>query len=135
VEEREVADKGNSRTDVDEAFDDDDIEMGATDLDDDLSEAGSRPRKGTTARRDKVTPAARTATADQGGNLLFRLVRRFIRFVQEIVAELAKVIWPTRNELVTYTSVVVVFVTVMLTIVGGLDYGFARLMVIVFGRS
>jgi len=132
VEEREVADKGNSRADVDEAFDDDDMDMTAADLEDDeLAEAGSRPRKNATARRDKVTPAARAANAERGPGL----IGRFIRFVREIVAELAKVIWPTRNELVTYTSVVVVFVTVMLTIVGGLDYGFARLMVLVFGRS
>jgi len=133
VEEGEVADKGNSRADVDEAFDEgDDVEMTEVDLeDDDLSPAGSKPRKKATERRDKVTPAAREANAERGPGL----IGRFVRFVREIVAELAKVIWPTRNELVTYTSVVVVFVTIMLTIVGGLDYGFARLMVLVFGNG
>ena len=42
------------------------------------------------------------------------------------MAELRKVIWPTRKELLTYTAVVVVFVTVMMTIVAVLDYGFAK---------
>jgi len=60
---------------------------------------------------------------------------RFARFVREIVAELRKVIWPTRKELVTYTSVVVVFVAVMTAIVAGLDVGFARVMILVFGSS
>ena len=43
---------------------------------------------------------------------------RIGRFVREVVAELRKVIWPTRKELLTYTAVVVVFVAVMMTIVG-----------------
>jgi len=44
-----------------------------------------------------------------------------------------KVIWPTRHELTTYTSVVIVFVLVMIAIISVLDYGFGRLMFWVFG--
>ena len=54
-------------------------------------------------------------------------------FVRQIVAELRKVIWPTRNALVTYTIVCLVFVVVMATIVTLLDVGFAKLMFWVFG--
>ena len=60
---------------------------------------------------------------------------RLVNFVREVVAELRKVIWPTRKELITYTAVVVVFVTIMLTIVGLLDYGFARVVLWVFGNK
>jgi len=49
------------------------------------------------------------------------------------VAELQKVIWPTRKELLTYTSVVVVFVTIMMTVVALLDLGFLKSMFLVFG--
>ena len=49
---------------------------------------------------------------------------RLIRFVREVVAELKKVIWPTRKELLTYATVVVVFVAVVVTIVALLDAGF-----------
>jgi len=59
---------------------------------------------------------------------------RIIRFVREVVAELRKVIWPTRKELLTYTSVVVVFIAVMLTIVAGLDFAFAKGVLWVFGN-
>ena len=62
----------------------------------------------------------------RGGN-------RISRFVREVIAELVKVIWPTRKELVTYTIVVVVFVAVMIEIVAGLDAAFARLILAVFG--
>ena len=54
-------------------------------------------------------------------------------FFRQIVAELRKVIWPTRNMLVTYTIVVVVFVAVMGTFVTLLDYGFTKLMFELFG--
>ena len=54
-------------------------------------------------------------------------------FVREIVAELRKVIWPTRRELRTYTIVALVFVAVMVTIVVSLDYGFTKLVFAVFG--
>ena len=49
------------------------------------------------------------------------------------VFELRKVIWPTRNELVNYTIVVLVFVLVMAGIIAALDYIFARAVLFVFG--
>jgi preprotein translocase subunit SecE len=54
-------------------------------------------------------------------------------FVRQVVAELRKVIWPTRKELGTYTVVALVFILVMVTIVTSLDYGFTKLVLAVFG--
>jgi preprotein translocase subunit SecE len=54
-------------------------------------------------------------------------------FVREVIAELRKVIWPTRRELRTYTIVALVFVAVMVTIVVSLDYGLTKLVFAVFG--
>ena len=64
---------------------------------------------------------------------LVGLFQSLARFVREIVAELRKVIWPARQELVTYTIVVVIFVSVLVSIVAGLDIGFARLTLWIFG--
>ncbi len=61
------------------------------------------------------------------------LVARISRFIREVIAELGKVIWPTRKELVTYTAVVIIFVSIMVALVAGLDLGFAKLVVAVFG--
>ena len=58
---------------------------------------------------------------------------RPIRFVRESVSELRKVLWPSRNELVTYSFVVIVFVVIMVSIVAGMDFGFARAVLAVFG--
>jgi preprotein translocase subunit SecE len=55
------------------------------------------------------------------------------RFLREVVAELRKVIWPGRKELITYTTVVIVFVAVMVALVAGLDIAFAKGVVAVFG--
>jgi preprotein translocase subunit SecE len=54
-------------------------------------------------------------------------------FVRQVVAELRKVIWPTRKELVTYTTVALAFIIVMVAIVTSLDYGFTKLVFTVFG--
>ena len=57
----------------------------------------------------------------------------FRLFVRQVVAELRKVVRPTRNELVTYTSVVLVFVLAVMLYVSVLDFGFGRLVLWVFG--
>ena len=55
------------------------------------------------------------------------------RFVREAVSEMRKVLWPSRHELVTYSIVVIIFVVIMVAIVAGLDFGFAKLVLQVFG--
>ena len=52
---------------------------------------------------------------------------------REVVAELRKVIWPTRRELLGYTAVVLVFVTFMVTLVAGFDFGFVKFVGALFG--
>jgi preprotein translocase subunit SecE len=74
--------------------------------------AERRSGSGRAAKRDRMTPAL---------------------FTRQVVAELRKVIWPTRNELITYTVVALVFVIIMTAIVTSLDYGFTKLMFAVFG--
>jgi preprotein translocase subunit SecE len=53
-------------------------------------------------------------------------------FNRQVASELRKVIWPTRNELVTYTIVSITFVTSMVAFVGLLDYLFTKLVFHVF---
>ncbi|WP_460960949.1 preprotein translocase subunit SecE [Parasphingorhabdus pacifica] len=56
-----------------------------------------------------------------------------MRFLREVVAELRKVIWPTRKSLVTYTLVVLVFVTIMVSFIAGVDLLFAKGVLWLFG--
>ena len=73
-----------------------------------------KPRKG--GKRGKKGPLGRLAL-----------------FYRQIVAELRKVVWPTRNQLTTYTTVVIVFVVIMIGLVTVIDYGFTEAVKYVFG--
>jgi preprotein translocase subunit SecE len=55
------------------------------------------------------------------------------RFFRQVIAELRKVVRPTRNELLTYTAVVLVFVCAVMAFVSILDFGFGHLVLYVFG--
>ncbi len=60
-------------------------------------------------------------------------IQRLSLFYRQVIAEMRKVIWPTRKELITYTSVVVVFVLVIIAYVSVLDLGFGQVVLRVFG--
>ncbi|MEU3190904.1 preprotein translocase subunit SecE [Streptomyces sp. NPDC006992] len=78
------------------------------------SSEGKKPRKG--GKRAKRGPLARLGL-----------------FYRQIIAELRKVVWPTRQQLSTYTSVVIVFVVIIIALVFVIDYGLTEVMKHVFG--
>jgi preprotein translocase subunit SecE len=90
-------------------------------------------------RRSDAAPTGAGATRSRGTAVREgrpgkgSLWSRFARFLREVVAELRKVIWPTRNELVTYTIVVLVFVSFMVALVSLLDFLFGRAVLFLFG--
>jgi preprotein translocase subunit SecE len=76
-----------------------------------------------------TTTSANPSSRSQRAGMISRL-RLFMR---QVVAELKKVVRPTRTELLTYTAVVLVFVLAVMTYVSLLDYGFGKLVLWVFG--
>jgi len=50
------------------------------------------------------------------------------RFFGETVAELRKVTWPTRQEAIRLTIIVIIVCTILGIILGSIDYGFTRLV-------
>ena len=73
---------------------------------------------------------------DQGSTAVDSSPGLFARigiFSRQVIAELRKVIWPTRKELVTYTWVVIAFVTFMAIYVAILDLIFGKAVLAVFG--
>ncbi|MDV7389775.1 preprotein translocase subunit SecE, partial [Arthrospira platensis SPKY1] len=57
---------------------------------------------------------------------------RLVTFLRQVVAELRKVIWPTRSELINYTVVVLIFVVIMAAILAVYDFFFARFVFWIF---
>ncbi|MFD9907723.1 preprotein translocase subunit SecE [Streptomyces sp. NPDC059063] len=84
------------------------------DAQDEAPESKKKARKG--GKRGKKGPFGRLAL-----------------FYRQIVAELRKVVWPTRTQLTTYTTVVIVFVVIMIGLVTVIDYGFSNLIKYIFG--
>ena len=73
-------------------------------------ERAARPKG--PAKQDRTTPA---------------------KFVAEVRDELRKVVWPTRRELITYTTSALIFILVMVGIVVTLDYTYTKLVLALFG--
>ena len=85
---------------------------------------GSASRDGGGSERTK-----RDSRREGGGR-----IRNIGTFYKQVVAELRKVIWPTRKELVTYTTVVVVFVLIITGIVAVFDLAFGKGVLAIFGQ-
>jgi preprotein translocase subunit SecE len=54
-------------------------------------------------------------------------------FYRQVVNELKKVVWPTRNMLTTYTAVVLVFVSFIIAVVSVIDLVLTKVVFWVFG--
>ena len=54
-------------------------------------------------------------------------------FYRQIISELRKVVWPTRNQLTTYTAVVLVFVAFVIAVVSVFDLILTKIVFWVFG--
>jgi preprotein translocase subunit SecE len=60
---------------------------------------------------------------------------RLALFIRQVVAELRKVVTPTRKELWSFIVVVLVFVIIVMAIVGVLDWLFGWVVLYVFGTG
>lgn len=54
-------------------------------------------------------------------------------FYRQVLAELRKVVWPTRKQLTTYTAVVLVFVGFIIAVVSILYTALTKLVFWIFG--
>jgi len=117
-----------------------------------LRPTGKRSRRGTfesdvtDSDADEATeaePNTKTKTTSKNGSGKKKTAKKsaprqnpfvFVwTFLKQVVAELRKVIWPNRKQMVSYTTVVLVFLVFMVALIGGVDLGFAKLVGLVFG--
>ena len=62
------------------------------------------------------------------------IFQRVALFYRQVLNELRKVVWPSRNMLTTYTAVVLVFVTFVIAVVSIFDLGITQLVLFIFGE-
>ena len=86
------------------------------------------------AGRSDTTVANRVRTdADTAEDTRANRANPF-QYIGQVIDELRKVIWPTRNQMVTYTIVVFLFLIFMTALVSGVDFGAGKLVELVFDR-
>jgi preprotein translocase subunit SecE len=57
-----------------------------------------------------------------------------VQFVREVRGELRKVAWPTRQETINYSIIVLVAVIVLTTYIASVDYAFGEVVLKLFER-
>jgi preprotein translocase subunit SecE len=104
-----------------EAGDGDESSSGAVELTESDAEdgAGKKPKKAKKAKKP----------SEQSTNPIVYVYN----YLKQVVAELRKVIWPNRKQMSTYTSVVLAFLVFMVALIGLVDLGLAKLVLLVFG--
>ena len=95
--------------------------------------AAATPDEALSRRDRKRARKAQGGDRKSGKRAKKGLFARMAVFYRQIIAELRKVVWPSRGELIQYTTVVVVFVVTIMLLVYGLDTAFAKLSLLVFG--
>jgi preprotein translocase subunit SecE len=78
----------------------------------------------------KSQPAVAKAKKTQASGVPAK--KRRFTFFSDIVGELKKVVWPTRQETTRLTLIVIGLCVVMGLILGAVDYGFSELVAKVF---
>ncbi|PXW35244.1 UNVERIFIED_CONTAM: protein translocase subunit secE/sec61 gamma [Williamsia faeni] len=97
--------------------------------DDDADSATSAVSTKEAGKAEKKDGARKRAKSDDSRNPF----KRLYVFLTQVVAELKKVIWPTRKQLIQYTIIVLIFVVIMVTLISVLDLAFAKGVLWLFG--
>ncbi len=66
-------------------------------------------------------------------NIFQRFWHNIQKFFQETVGELRKVSWPTRQEAIRLTEIVIIVIFIMAAILGGLDWIYAKVFGVILG--
>ena len=151
-EEIVLFDQGHGDGDVFEAVDDD-IDSTSDDIgvanNRGQTAVATRPQRPTGKRSRRETtdggkPATQTDSVKNGDGKKPKTAKKqsgpsrnpltFVwNFLKQVVAELRKVIWPNRKQMISYTTVVLIFLAFMVSLIGGVDLGLAKLVTLVFG--
>jgi preprotein translocase subunit SecE len=89
-----------------------------------LQRQGQLDASGEPVRQRRTAPAPRPTAPKEKTSLG--------QFVREVRAELRKVAWPTRSEVVNYSIIVLVAVVVLTALIAGLDFLFSNFVLDLF---
>ena len=73
-------------------------------------------------------------SARQEMNFFQRFWSKVQRFIKETIGELRKVSWPSRQEAIRLTQIVIIVIFAMAIILGGLDYIYGKVFSVILTR-
>lgn len=90
--------------------------------------------KNTSARMNeqKNSPLGHLASLMQGSSLLN--MTKVLDFLSEVKVELSKVVWPTPEQTLRLTIIVVLVTVIVGFFVGGVDFLLTKLLTVVLGK-
>lgn len=93
--------------------------------------------RGLTEGKGKITPGRRNreASKDSGGNFIVRSWRGIRGYFEGVRDELDKVVWPTREELIRLSRIVIMVTLACAAILGLFSFLFTELFVLGFKDS
>lgn len=97
------------------------------------SEATGVAKDDSTTKAVSKAKAARAKKASKPKARSVNPIAFVYNYLKQVVAEMRKVIWPNRKQMLTYTSVVLAFLAFMVALVAGADLGLTKLVMLVFG--
>jgi preprotein translocase subunit SecE len=90
-----------------------------------MQRQGANPDGGGSSQRARTAQAQRRAPKKRAG------IRQFFREVRE---EMRQVAWPTRPEIINYTSITLFVLVIMTSLIFGLNFLFGRFVVFLFTK-
>jgi preprotein translocase subunit SecE len=89
-----------------------------------LQRQGALNEDGTAARTERRSTVNRAKPTEER--------TKPAEFVREVRAELRKVAWPTRKEVINYSIIVLIAIALLTAIISGLDYVFGSVVLSLF---
>ena len=96
-----------------------------------MAEREQRRQRKQDQQRGKQSPAQRAQRRAAPQEQQEPVFARFVRYLREVRAELKRVSWPTREQMVAYTTVTVITTIALTGYVWGIDRVFERAVVFV----
>ncbi len=90
----------------------------------------------TTSSRERMMVTMESTVSflvESDGFVELPILGRIGLFYRQVISELSKVVWPTRNQLTTYTAVVLVFVGFVVLVVSSFDLVLTKITFWIFG--
>ncbi len=99
-----------------------------------MQRQGQMEADGTPSTRRAPAGTATKTQRQQKGGAPTRKRSTPVQFVREVRDEMRQVAWPSRSELINYTSVVVTTLIIMISLIFVLNLAFGKLITLLFTR-